>query len=145
MRVYLAGRFDRREELAGYARELEAEGIRSTARWLNPGAHAWSGVADADIPDAAIAAFAQENLEDIGRSDVFVLFTERPEIGYQTGGRHVEAGYAIARKIPRILVGPRENIFYAREMGWLRLDDWAEAQRVLRRVREMEPWIRVPS
>lgn len=51
------------------------------------------------------------DLDDVQRSDVVLAFTERPEVGYTTGGRWVEFGYAIALGITVIVVGPRENIF----------------------------------
>lgn len=34
MKIYLAARYGRREELAGYRKELEAEGHIVTSRWL---------------------------------------------------------------------------------------------------------------
>ncbi len=33
--------------------------------------------------------------------------------GYSRGGRHVEAGYALAKGKYLVLVGPRENVFYS--------------------------------
>lgn len=35
MKIYLAARYSRREELCGYRSELEARGHRVQARWLN--------------------------------------------------------------------------------------------------------------
>jgi hypothetical protein len=112
LRVYLASRFSRLPELVEYAAELEATGkFVITSRWLR-GGHDWVGTADEDIPVEHNARFAQEDLEDIDAADVIVCFTEPARSASARGGRHVEAGYAIARGMPILVVGHRENVFY---------------------------------
>lgn len=112
MRVYLAGRFSRFEELNGYRAELEAAGIEVTSRWLL-GAHEWVGTPDEEIPVERLAQFAVDDLEDIDAADVIVCFTEPPRSGPARGGRHFEAGYALAVGKDILVVGHRENVFYA--------------------------------
>ena len=112
MKIYLAARFSRKDELNGHADQLRATGHEVTSRWLT-GAHEWSGVADNEIPAADQARFAREDIEDIDRADVIVCFTEAPHAGPARGGRHVEAGYALGIGKRILAVGWRENVFYA--------------------------------
>lgn len=111
LKVYLAARFPRLSELLTYKAELEAAGITVTSRWLL-GGHDWVGVNDEDIPVAHQARFAQEDIDDINAADAIVCFTESSGSGPARGGRHVEAGYALAKGIPVAVVGHRENVFY---------------------------------
>lgn len=83
-RIYLAGRYIRREEFAGYADDLRALGHVVDARWLL-GAHQWDGaaaeVANAyeergEHPDAY--RFALDDVEDLTAADIVISFTERP-------------------------------------------------------------------
>lgn len=82
------------------AQYLKAAGYEITSRWIsgeNPGANIEN---------------AQKDAGDLLRADVVVCFTEYPDIGYYTGGRHVELGIAWQAGKKIFLVGPRENIFY---------------------------------
>jgi hypothetical protein len=102
MKIYLASRYDRREELAGIARLLEAQGHHVTSRWLEG-----HGAPDADS--------ALYDLTDVIVADALVLFTEEPtaHVAYAArGGRHVEFGYALRAGKRMFVVGPRENIFH---------------------------------
>lgn len=122
--VYLAARFSRRDELAGYADELEAMGIHCTSRWLR-GQHEWL-YRDHEMPPNVARDFAVEDMDDIDAADVFVLF---PEGGSTRGGMHWEAGYAYGRGDALLLiVGPRtDNIFY--QLGhWNWAADWEVAK-----------------
>lgn len=101
LRVYISARWARQAEM----REVrdgfnKIPGIGVRASWLDEveGTH----------PEAEAAKI---DLNEVKTSDVLVAFTETPDIGYYTGGRHVELGAALAMGIPVICVGPRENIF----------------------------------
>jgi len=115
--VYLAGRYDRRRELAEYADALEALGWKSMARWLT-GAH--EGATDPET----LRRCALEDLEDIRASDTLVAFTEDATVGQTSGGRHVETGYAIGLGITVVVVGPIENVFHH---DLRRYATWSEA------------------
>ena len=94
MRVFLAGRFSRRDEFSGYADELRSLGITVDARWLEPDCH---GVTDDEVmieladmkdedEDAPVAALiAVEAFEDLRNADVVVAFTEPPKVHQQQG------------------------------------------------------------
>ena len=111
MDIYLAGRYGRREELAGYAKQLEAKGHHVTSRWL-AGEHE----AKDEKPTMMEAqGWAEHDLDDIEYADWLVAFTEGPECTHARGGRHVELGYAIALSrycfMRIVIIGPRENVF----------------------------------
>lgn len=127
MRIYLAARYSRREELCGYRSQLEAIGHTVTSRWLNGkhqidnsgkpiGDNGEALVEDDDnsthVKAAALReSFAQEDLQDVLRSELLIAFTEVPRSGHSRGGRHVEFGVALGTQTPIMVVGPRENIF----------------------------------
>lgn len=117
MDAYLAASYRRREEMVEKAAELKSIGIDVTARWIT-GSHS-----DADEDKKRHAA--NEDLEDIRRADIFVLFTEEPSVGFLSGGRHVETGYAYAISKRIILIGPRENVFHSL-VDVLQFDTWEE-------------------
>lgn len=108
---YLAGRYGRRDEFKGYAEQMRERGYGITSRWLS-GAH---DATDDDTDSLELQAqWAKEDLEDIDESDVMLAFTEPSGSSYSRGGRHIEVGYAMAKLIPIVVIGPIENIFYAR-------------------------------
>jgi hypothetical protein len=110
MRIYLAARYGRREELLGYRSRLEAAGHRVTSRWL------WE---EHDLPIGASpehgVRFALDDYEDVRSADCLISFTEEPGKapgGRARGGRHVEFGLALASEARLIVVGWRENVFH---------------------------------
>lgn len=106
--IYLAGSYRRREELAEVAKSLEArKGNKIIARWLS-GRH---GASFEAIGDGERCASALEDLEDIDNCEFLVLFGEEKSVGYLSGGRMVELGYAIAQGKAIVIVGPKENVF----------------------------------
>lgn len=134
MRVYLASAYPTRERIAAYAEELTRIGFTVTARWLeekhdiNPGT---TGAATA-LPDRQVQQHALDDLTDINRSDILVLFTESATGERGGGGRHVETGYALARNVPVIVVGEPETVFH-RLPQVTRVADWHAALIVLAR------------
>lgn len=123
-RIYLAGRFSRKNELAEYASELENRyGHIVTSRWLT-GAHDASS--ERELTDYDLGLFAVEDLDDIRDATMFVLFTESPDAGYTSGGRMVELGYALSAydEIAIVIIGPNENVFT--RLALERFDTWDE-------------------
>ena len=107
-RIYLAARYARRVELCAYADALRDLGHTIDARWLL-GLHQ---AADDDY--ARWAEFAADDIEDLGRADVVVSFTEPSRSAPSNrGGRHVEHGMALALGKTVMIVGPLENVFHA--------------------------------
>jgi hypothetical protein len=105
MDIYLSARFDRRAEIANYAPILLRHGFGIASSWLwDPQEPTWDG---------AVRAAAEVDLNELDHADVLIAFTEAPNpIGGNTGGRHVELGYALAKGKRIIVVGPRENVFH---------------------------------
>jgi len=102
MKLYLAARYTRRLEIAGYAEALKALGHAITSRWL------------AGNDELPVPAQVRMDLEDIDKADALMIFADqlRP-YSHHSGGRHVEFGYALAKEKRLILVGHPENIFQA--------------------------------
>ncbi len=124
IKIYLAARYSRREELCGYRTQLQQRGYTVTSRWLNGGHqidHAGKQIGGdgehlvedgtAEEAKALRRHFAVEDVEDVYAADMLIAFTEQPRSGHSRGGRHVEFGLAIARGKKVIVVGPRENVF----------------------------------
>lgn len=103
LRVYIAGRSERRAELQAVAGVLDGEGVAVTSRWLLDD-EAWA------LGLASRAKGAEIDLADIDAASGVLSFTE--EAGGGTGGRHVELGYALAKGKWLWIIGPRENVFH---------------------------------
>ncbi len=119
---YLAGRYSRREELCGYAKDLGERGHEVRARWLK-GQHQAHDLTNADgIPTLDAQEFAIDDLEDIAGADFLIAFTEEPRTEATRGGRHWEVGFASGLRFQRWpfstspyihIVWPIEHVFMA--------------------------------
>jgi nucleoside 2-deoxyribosyltransferase len=110
MKIYLAARFSRAEEIYGHLQEVERLGHEVTSRWCRPDAnHRLPDEVDQSDPRGAI--FARQDMEDLESSQLVICFTEPPPPASR-GGRHVEFGLALAWGKNIFVVGPRENVFY---------------------------------
>lgn len=105
MKIYLASRFGRRDELREISGSIRRLGHTVTSSWLEQ-------IEDAiDSPDSPYLAAL--DLREVQKSDVFVAFTEHPGTpGAERGGRHVEFGSAAAFGKALIICGPVEHIFH---------------------------------
>ncbi|MGA2160093.1 MAG: hypothetical protein ABSG90_12885 [Dehalococcoidia bacterium] len=146
MKVYLAARYSRREELCVYRKILQSLGYTVQARWLD-GKHQITseGVPIGDNGEALIEAehsignnelrakFAQDDWEDVTGADIVINFTEPPRSNHSRGGRHVEYGIALALQKRTFVVGYRENLFH-----WLpTVDFYKTFSEVLERLTRM--------
>ena len=97
MNIYLAARYERREELNKYAEELRADNHIITARWLidDHEAEVYELKNTKTISKTGWK-FAIDDLQDITRADTVICFSEAPDSAFARGGRHVEFGYALA-------------------------------------------------
>lgn len=156
MKIYLAARYSRREELCAYRSELEAMGHIVQARWLN-GEHQLSdtgtpiGEYGAALVEGTLRSgehlseneqserasvlrskFALDDWEDVNSAELVLSFTEAPRSKANRGGRHVEYGIALANKARVVVVGFRENIFHWLE--WVEFfQTWEEAKQAIGR------------
>ena len=125
MKVYLASRYSRREELNVYRADLEQRGLTVTSRWL-AGDHQ---ISDSGLSEQAKEAdrirFATEDWEDLLQAELCISFTEEPRSSNSRGGRHVEFGAALAAGQRCVVIGPRENVFHC--LPWVEVfASWSE-------------------
>jgi hypothetical protein len=120
MKIYLAARYSRREEMQSAAADLAQVGHQVTSRWHIGDAHHASEadllgpaytVHDGGLPFAT--RLAEEDIEDLQRAELVISFTEEPRSAPNRGGRHVEFGLALGAGKRCWVVGPRENVFHA--------------------------------
>lgn len=127
MKIYLAARYGRKADLGELADQLQHLDIECTSRWLYMHERAKSD----ELPSfEEQRLWAAEDLQDIEAADLVICFTEQKDSKHSRGGRHVEAGFAIASGKPVICVGPAENIFYALPQVQL-VENWLEAVKIL--------------
>lgn len=125
MKIYLAARYSRREELCAYREQLQSIGHTVQARWLDGGHqisdegqpigdHGEKLVESGDDLRAAVLRekFARDDWEDVNAAECVINFTEPPRSKANRGGRHVEFGIALANGARVLVVGHRENIFH---------------------------------
>ena len=121
MKVFLAARYSRIDEINGYAKELRQAGYQVDARWLL-GNHQIREGAD-KVEGATMSVpmegqpFALDDAADLQDAEVVISFTETPRSGHSRGGRHVEFGMALAWGKRLIVIGPRENVFHTMPGG----------------------------
>jgi hypothetical protein len=110
MRVYLAARYSRKNEIKALVPLFGAHGISVGSRWLH----------ETSPPEVTLLEvtpeFCQEtalvDLEDIEAADMLVFFAEDPLVGTPRGGRHVEFGFALGIGKRIAVIGGPENIFH---------------------------------
>jgi nucleoside 2-deoxyribosyltransferase len=110
MRIYLAARYCRNEELREYRDQLEELGHSVTSRWIDlHGGTELNSMSAEDLEKnpAAGILFAYKDLEDLRNADTVISFT-----GTSGSVRHAEFGVALALGKRMIIVGPREHIFH---------------------------------
>lgn len=125
MKLYLAARYSRKDELLGYRELLIQRGFRVECRWLTMD----HDIPTVDVAEDKAAEFAQYDFEDLHNADRVLVFTEEP--GFKgprgRGGRHVELGLALAWGKAVDVIGHRENVFcYLPQVFFFRsFDEWS--------------------
>lgn len=109
MKIYLAARYSRKDEMREYADRLQRADHHVTSRWVE----VKHNVEDIDGDRELASRYASEDAEDLVAADAVVVFTEPPRKELTRGGRHVEFGMALALQKRLFVVGPIENVFYA--------------------------------
>jgi hypothetical protein len=112
MRIYLASRFSRVQEMRDYSAQLAEMGHEVTSRWVQRPPELDGQGRPVDEGRGSEARCAIEDLEDLRAADWIIFFSEPPRSTNSRGGRHVEFGAALALGMRMILVGPRENVFH---------------------------------
>ncbi len=129
MKIYLAARYSRIDELNGYAEQLRSLGHTVDARWLQGNHQIDDAGLSAEAETAERVRFAEEDLHDLMSADACISFTEIPRSTNSRGGRHVEFGAALAAGKLCIVIGPRENVFHCLpEVYWF--SSWEEFDKI---------------
>lgn len=110
MIVYIASRYSRKAEMLSLIPLLRQHNITVNSRWLNE-PHS-PGTTLHEVSPAFCRETSKVDLEDIDNCDTMVFFSEDPLVGTPRGGRHVEFGYALARRKRIVVIGGSENIFH---------------------------------
>lgn len=131
-RVYIAAPYVARDHIRELADELIAIGYHVTSRWLDETHEIGASTAGAatGLTDETVSRHALDDLADVRSADVFVAVTAKqsgalPPFG-NSGGRHVEMGYALARELHIVVVGEPENIFQRMKTVTV-VRDWHQA------------------
>lgn len=123
MKVYLAARFSRREEVRRYSIQLQSLGHTCECRWLTDPTHRIEVDHLAGNSLQFNTELAFHDLHDLDASDTVVFFSP----GGSRGGCHVEFGFALARTKRLIWVGERQHVFsYLPQVEWF--PSWEEAR-----------------
>lgn len=109
MKIYLAARYTRRNEMREYAKELRALGHTITSQWLMERKDAEMKMEDVTAADHQ--RFAERDLADIDSADVFIGFVGEKKSD-KRGGHHIELGWALAKGKRCIIVEKPENTFH---------------------------------
>lgn len=136
VKVYLGARFGRRAELTRYASALSAEGFEVTSRWLG---HVEGDGIDHELTANAYAAeslgwakhWSSQDVYDVQKADVVVLFTGKHNDAPLRGGIHVELGVALGAGKPVVVVGHRPTMFHHAANVVHRADSFEVAERFL--------------
>jgi nucleoside 2-deoxyribosyltransferase len=105
LRIYLAARYRRIEEMRRYAQDLAALGHQVTSRWIRGDHKAQVGLDHPSWVD-----IAERDVEDVASADAVIGFLE-PQ-GGGGGGRHAEFGMALAWGKRTMVVGRPEHLFH---------------------------------
>ena len=113
MKIYLAARYSRNDEMRGVRDVLQALGYEVTSRWIDQhGGDVLESFVASKLNDdpGHCARYGLVDVEDMTAAEAIVSFTSAD--GGGKGGRHVEFGWGIAAGKRMVVVGPREHIFH---------------------------------
>lgn len=129
LKVYVAARYDRKDEVTEIVECLMCDGFTVTSTWhREPYA---PKVQLPDLPEDEHRDLALRDIRELDEADVILLLTDPPTEPHVRGGKHVEFGYALAKDKELICCGPAENIFHHLPRVWI-VDDFHAAVEVLR-------------
>ena len=116
IRFYFAAKYDKRQGMLPLAAILMLHGHTVQADWLK-GTH--------EGENGSPKQWADIDLSDIDFCTHFVLFNLPVGEPDPSSGRHVEYGYALAKKKTTIVVGGGESIFYEKaDLRYKTVDDF---------------------
>lgn len=108
MKIYVAAKYSRKEEIAECVKQLEAAKFKVVSTWHTE-PHG-PKVQLKDLKPSDHTKYATRDLDELEEADMLLFFGEAGD--QPRGGRHVEFGYALKLRIPILAIGPHENIFH---------------------------------
>lgn len=125
-KVYIAAPFIMQAEIRDLCRQLEQELIFVTCRWP------WEEKPLGGYTDEFYASRALQDLTEIDAADFVLLIGT---VLSRTGGKHFEAGYAVAKGKRLVVIGQRENVFhYLPDVEFVA--DWEEALQYVKEAKD---------
>ena len=111
MKAYIAGKYDRRDELRDVKEKIEKTiHLKITSRWLDETEPLQSDMGDHSPEFYKLTA--EIDIQDVLEADMIIFFSEDPLEPFKRGGRHVEFGVALASQKAVVVIGPKENVFH---------------------------------
>lgn len=104
MKFYLTARFERKNEVAGFAEDLARLGHEVTSRWITVEIDPGTNLSDPIWPE-----LAKQDVDDIRRADAMICLTETSGGG---GARHAEFGLGLGLGKQIYIVGNVEHLFH---------------------------------
>jgi nucleoside 2-deoxyribosyltransferase len=127
--VYLASQYHLKNQTRQCAQDLRTAGIECTSVWLNEPHDPTSRLVS--LHENLKAQYAEQDLSDIQRADVFVVFSVPEDQPILRGGMVFETGYAHGIGKPIIVCGQKQHIFC-----WLskiqQVESWSECLALLK-------------
>ncbi len=117
MKYYLAAPYNRRDEARRVRAALAEKGYVCTARWIDN--HLPS---ESDADNAMRRHEARQDLADIVDSHLVIVLNDR-NYPSTSGGLHLEMGYALALRLPVLLIGEPTSIFHIDLPCYAKVDD----------------------
>lgn len=128
MKIYLAAPYSRKDEINKYAAELRAGGVIVTSSWLDEPHKPTTQMQE--LTHVEHMQYAVQDIKDVQAAKLLVFFID-PTGSIVRGGRHVEFGIALERRMPIFVVGnQRENIFHHMP-GVTHFDSWEKVRDLL--------------
>jgi|SRR5579864_1666814 len=128
MKVYLAAPYVRKDEITACAEELRAGGVEVTSTWLNEPHKPTTQMHELTHEEHQV--YAIQDVKDVRAAKLMVFFAD-PTGTIVRGGRHVEFGIALERRMPIFVIGQQhENIFHHMP-GVMHFDSWEKVRDLL--------------
>lgn len=130
MNVYLASQYSQKHQTRQCATDLRNAGIDCVSVWLNEPHDAASRLVH--LHENLKVQYAEQDIADILRADIFVVFSVSEDTSIVRGGMVFETGFAYGQGKPVIVCGPKQCIFH-----WLpditQVETWSECLAILKK------------
>lgn len=130
IKAYIAAGYSRKEEVAVVAKELESIGVVVISKWHKERAKPQTSLSD--CTESFLRRNAKKDIRELTEANYFVMLSVNPDIPFKRGGSCVENGFAIAKGLPVLVIGPKQHIFHYLP-GVKRVDTIEQAKRWLQR------------